>query len=118
MAEKFQTGFDQPLLYAMYVDCSRRWIGSRRSPMTLSGTRSETKLSAYVSFYAFLSQIIPYADLEVGDALQLWSATTTHLPRPVCIVKLPKTVSCRTTASNAFPPPVAIALSEGEALTS
>jgi type I restriction enzyme R subunit len=78
----------------------------RFKAMTDEAKREEfrEKLNGYVKVYAFLSQIVPYADPDAGDALQLRALLLPHLPLDrdaSTIVKVGDEVACSTTAWSA-----------------
>ena len=70
--------------------CSRPWTASRRSRTRTKRQEFREKLSGYVHVYAFLSQIIPYADPELEMLYSYGRFLLPHLPldRDTTVVKL------------------------------
>jgi hypothetical protein len=83
VANKYQTGFDQPLLHTMYVD---KRLDGVQAVQTLSRLnrkipgKDEPKLNGYTRVYAFISQIVPSADPEMEMLYSYGRFLVPHLP--------------------------------------
>ncbi len=77
VAEKYQTGFDQPLLQTMYVVKRLAGVQDEERREEFRG-----QLKAYRNLYAFLSQIIPYQDSDLERLYAFVRNLLSKLPPP------------------------------------